>query len=734
MPVFTRPRIGSPIVSGAAGAVLYVGANSVFANNINALWIDESTGRTLFGGGDFTPSTLVQIYDSGTPASSQLKIGPGISGLSSGIAGLTIGTATNTRNSILMGNTSTSYAIINWRGLNSDTVKALDIHTYDSTMAITLQTDGGNVGVGLTAPTARVHLAAGTTSASTAPLKFTSGSLLSSAEAGAVEFLTDAFYGTITTGAARKTFAFLESPVFTTQITTPLVIGGTGTTSTLTLRSTSGVGTTGADIIFQTGTNGATEAMRILNSGFVGIGISPLSLLHLYSTGGSQTAAALFIDGAAAGKPYISFQQSSVEKGFIQFQDNGASTDYLTFGPSTINFNFAGKVGIGKTLPTVALDVVGSFNPVTVTTSDSSGYVGIQTGNTNTGVANVFTGLYGTLSDTSNNVISAGFFLWGKEQSWTSTASTQDSYWALHTALNGSTAEKVRVTSDGYMGIGITPTNQLQVKQLAGINSNIVASLDTSIDANARGGFQVWKGAAGAGTKQGYFVLAGAAGTFLTSSGASDLVIGASSSQSIWFGNIETGTTTYGVITSGGQWGLGRSAPGARLDVLTASTVQQIAYFGQLQAVNTVGGYITFMAGTAGTTARGYLGFAHTGSGTDTLFTGEIADAFCLRAEGALQMGAGGNNLVMTITSGNNVGIKTATFGTSASAVLGIANGTEPGSSPADMVQLYSVDLSAGNATLGLRTETAVVTEAVVSDRTLSIKINGTVYKICLKA
>ena len=47
----------------------------------------------------------------------------------------------------------------------------------------------------------------------------------------------------------------------------PLVIGGTGTTSTLILRATSGAGATGADIVFQTGNNGATEALRISNSG-----------------------------------------------------------------------------------------------------------------------------------------------------------------------------------------------------------------------------------------------------------------------------------------------------------------------------------------------------------------------------------------------------------------------------------------------------------------------------------
>jgi len=80
-----------------------------------------------------------------------------------------------------------------------------------------------NVGLAQTIPTARLHLPAGTATANTAPLKFTSGVLNTTPEAGAVEFLTDAYYGTITTGAARKTFAFLEAPAFTTSITTPEV-------------------------------------------------------------------------------------------------------------------------------------------------------------------------------------------------------------------------------------------------------------------------------------------------------------------------------------------------------------------------------------------------------------------------------------------------------------------------------------------------------------------------------
>jgi len=59
-------------------------------------------------------------------------------------------------------------------------------------------------GFGVQNPTATLHLKAGTTSASTSPLKFTSGDLMTNPEAGAVEFLTDKFYVTETTGTTRK--------------------------------------------------------------------------------------------------------------------------------------------------------------------------------------------------------------------------------------------------------------------------------------------------------------------------------------------------------------------------------------------------------------------------------------------------------------------------------------------------------------------------------------------------
>ncbi len=57
---------------------------------------------------------------------------------------------------------------------------------------------------GTTTPTAKLHLAAGSTAASSAPIKLTSGPVTSVTEIGTIEFTTDDLFFTITTGTARK--------------------------------------------------------------------------------------------------------------------------------------------------------------------------------------------------------------------------------------------------------------------------------------------------------------------------------------------------------------------------------------------------------------------------------------------------------------------------------------------------------------------------------------------------
>ena len=94
-----------------------------------------------------------------------------------------------------------------------DTVNAIQFRKANGiTPVINIDTVSGLTGFGIITPTAVIHLKSGTTI--NAPLKFTNGDLLSIPQIGAVEFSGDKFYGTIS-GNTRKTFAFLESPIFT---------------------------------------------------------------------------------------------------------------------------------------------------------------------------------------------------------------------------------------------------------------------------------------------------------------------------------------------------------------------------------------------------------------------------------------------------------------------------------------------------------------------------------------
>lgn len=85
------------------------------------------------------------------------------------------------------------------------------VNAYQSTTADSTPTATGRMGIGLTTPTARLHLPAGTTAASMAPLKFTSGSLLATPESGSMEYDGDKLHLTITSSSARKEFTLNDT-------------------------------------------------------------------------------------------------------------------------------------------------------------------------------------------------------------------------------------------------------------------------------------------------------------------------------------------------------------------------------------------------------------------------------------------------------------------------------------------------------------------------------------------
>lgn len=86
----------------------------------------------------------------------------------------------------------------------------------------------------------------------------------------------------------------------------------------------------------------------------------------------------------------------------------------------------------------------------------------------------------------------------------------------------------------------------------------------------------------------------------------------------------------------------------------------------------------------------------------------------------------------MRLDTSGNLGLNTATFGTSAAGVLSLGTGTAPSSGPADTVQLFSVDRTAGNTIPGIRCEGSGVTNAGITSTTVTHKIamqvNGTIY------
>lgn len=105
--------------------------------------------------------------------------------------------------------------------------------------------------------------------------------------------------------------AYCAACTLTTSLTTPLHVGGTAVGSSLTLQSTSGVGTTDS-IKFLTGNNGATEGMRVQHSGQIAMGTTVTAADAILTINQNTTLPAALIGtptfhmiGADAGIPGI---------------------------------------------------------------------------------------------------------------------------------------------------------------------------------------------------------------------------------------------------------------------------------------------------------------------------------------------------------------------------------------------------------------------------------------------
>jgi len=195
-------------------------------------------------------------------------------------------------------------------------------------------------------------------------------------------------------GSANLTYdgTTFSTPVasHSTSLKSPLIIGGSGTTQSLTYKTTTGVGTTGADHIFTSGNNGATEIARFTNAGAFLVGKTApttadeivgfrknyagttLSLLEntnasgmvVHKIQGDQKAASFGMRNSAMSPagvlaPNDAYMYGNTNLSF--WADGGSSVIKWSTGSSTekMRLDASGRLGIGTTSPASQLDVEG---------------------------------------------------------------------------------------------------------------------------------------------------------------------------------------------------------------------------------------------------------------------------------------------------------------------------------------------------------------------------------------
>lgn len=539
-----------------------------------------------------------------------------------------------------------------------------------------------------------------------------------------------------------------------------------------------GMFSSGADTLnFSTG---GVERMRIRSDGFISIGgTGAQAKVNIYGAAGLlETGINLYETSTGTNKRLYLYQETDRVVYDATFGSGGNAHAFNTGGTERVRIDSSGNVGIGTAAPSVLMNL--SSNTTTTQFIDSYNSTGASAnltfrtarGTAATPAATQLDdelGFVGARGYASNGFSSGGRAAISFRAAEAFTPSAQGSYITFATAPTGSLSrvERVRITSGGAVGINApTPVTMLDINgDISSVASRAGATLSTFVD-TANGSIVLQRKARGtiaaptavqSGDLISYWVGRGYGATAWSGDRAamvfraSENWTDAAQGSSIAFNTTAVGTTSTTEkmrIDGAGNVGIGTTSPGDALVITRsgANTILNLQNYGSVVPVfRTQKANGTSASPTQVVSGDDLLRIGGTGYTSGGAFTGDTGRITFQASENFTSTANGTAMLFSTVANGSttltermridnagNVGVKATSFGTSAAAALGIANGTEPSSSVADQIVIGSVDLTAGNTIPYFRSEGTGMTGAGITSTTvthkIAIKVNGTVY------